>query len=367
MRAWQGCSAAGFPPLRDGAGGAHTGAQRGENGIVEAARIDIALACRETIMPNLLESLRRHSTVVADTGDFETMRAHRPTDATTNPTLVLKAVQKEAYRPLLERAVRDHPGFPAGEVLDRLLAAFGREILQIVPGRVSTEVDARLSFDTRGTIERARGLAALYADAGVPPDRVLIKIASTWEGIQAARVLETEGIHCNMTLLFSLPQAVAAAEAGATLVSPFVGRIHDWYKKAEGAAWVEAERSGPNDPGVQSVTRIYRYYKAYGYPTQVMGASFRNIGQILALAGCDLLTISPELLTELSSREGDVPARLTPDVAREARPPRVEVAEVAFRAQLNDDAMASEKLAEGIRTFAADAVKLEMQIAARQR
>jgi transaldolase len=318
-------------------------------------------------MPSLLESLRRHSTVVADSGDFEAMRVHRPTDATTNPTLVLKAVQKDAYRPLLERAIRDHRGLPPGEILDRLLVAFGCEILKIVPGRVSTELDARLSFDTRATIERGRSLIALYAEAGVPRERVLIKVASTWEGMHAARALESEGIHCNMTLLFSLPQAAAAAEAGATLVSPFVGRIYDWYKKAEGPAWVETERAGPNDPGVQSVTRIYRYYKAYGYPTEVMGASFRNIGQILALAGCDLLTISPELLTELSSREGEVPARLTPDMARDARPPRVDVSEVAFRTQLNDDAMATEKLAEGIRTFAADAIKLEMQIAAAQR
>jgi transaldolase len=317
-------------------------------------------------MPSLLESLRRHSTIVADSGDFEAMRALRPTDATTNPTLVLKAVQKETYRPLLDRAVRDHRGLPPHEVLDRMLVAFGREILQIVPGRVSTELDARLSFDTRATVERARSLIALYTDAGVPRERVLIKVASTWEGIQAARILETEGIHCNMTLLFSLPQAAAAAEAHATLVSPFVGRIYDWYKKAEGAAWVEAERAGANDPGVQSVTRIYRYYKAYGYPTQVMGASFRNTGQILALAGCDLLTISPDLLTELASTEGEAPARLTPAVAQEARPPRVDVSEAAFRRQLNDDAMATEKLSEGIRTFTADAIKLEMLIAAEQ-
>jgi transaldolase len=321
----------------------------------------------ETIMPSLLESLRRHTTVVADTGDFETMRVHRPTDATTNPSLILKAVQKDAYRPLLERTVRDHRGQPAEQLMDRLLVAFGREILQIVPGRVSTEVDARLSFDAKATIERARGLIALYADAGIPRERVLIKMASTWEGIQAAQALEAEGIHCNMTLLFSLPQAVACAQAGATLISPFVGRIYDWYKKAEGQAWVEAERSGANDPGVQSVTRIYRYYKAYGIPTQIMGASFRNTGQILALAGCDLLTISPELLAELSAKEGEVPARLSPAVAEEAHPTRMEVSEVAFRTQLNDDAMATEKLAEGIRTFAADAVKLDMLIAAEQR
>jgi transaldolase len=318
-------------------------------------------------MPSLLESLRRHTTVVADTGDFEAMRVHRPTDATTNPSLILKAVQKEAYRPLLARTVRDHRGLAAEQLMDRLLVAFGTQILEIVPGRVSTEVDARLSFDTKATIERARGLIALYADARIPRERVLIKIASTWEGIQAARVLQAEGIHCNMTLLFSLPQAAACAEAGATLVSPFVGRIYDWYKKAEGSAWVEAERSGANDPGVQSVTRIYRYYKAHAIATEIMGASFRNTGQILALAGCDLLTISPELLADLSATEGDVPARLTPAVAEEARPPRIDVSEVAFRTQLNDEAMATEKLSEGIRAFAADAIKLDMLIAAEQR
>lgn len=318
-------------------------------------------------MPSQLDSLRRHTTVVADTGDFEAMRAHRPTDATTNPSLILKAVQKDAYRPLLERTVRDHRALPTEQVLDRLLVAFGTEILNIVPGRVSTEVDARLSFDTRATVERARGLIALYDAAGVPRERILIKIASCWEGIQAARILQAEGIRCNMTLLFSLPQAAACADAGAQLISPFVGRIYDWYKKAEGTAWVEEQRSGPNDPGVQSVTRIYRYYKAFGIPTEIMGASFRNTGQILALAGCDLLTISPELLAALSDAQGEVPVRLTPDVGSVALPQRLNTGEIAFRSLMNDDAMATEKLSEGIRAFAADAVKLDMLIEAQRR
>jgi transaldolase len=313
-------------------------------------------------MPSQLDSLRRHTTVVADTGDFETMRAYRPTDATTNPSLILKAVQKDAYKPLLERTVRDHRALPPEALMDRLLVAFGREILDIVPGRVSTEVDARLSFDTRATVERGRGLIALYEAAGVPRERVLIKIASTWEGIQAARTLQADGVRCNMTLLFSLPQAVACAEAGAQLISPFVGRIYDWHKKAEGAAWVEDQRAGANDPGVQSVTRIYRYYKAFGISTEIMGASFRNVGQILALSGCDLLTISPDLLEKLSATEGEVPVALTA-AAGSPPPARMDASEVAFRTQLNDDAMATEKLAEGIRTFAADAAKLDTLIA----
>jgi transaldolase len=318
-------------------------------------------------MPSLLDSLRRHTTVVADTGDFEAMRVHRPTDATTNPSLILKAVQKDAYKPLLERTVHEHQKLAPEQVMDRLLVAFGTEILKIVPGRVSTEVDARLSFDTRATVERARGLIALYEAAGIARERVLVKIASTWEGIQAARTMQAEGVNCNMTLLFSLPQAVACADAGARLISPFVGRIYDWYKKSEGAAWIEAQRSGTNDPGVQSVTRIYRYYKAFDIPTEIMGASFRNSGQILALAGCDLLTISPELLVELSAAQGDVPVQLSPQ-STEANPPaRMEATEVAFRTQLNDDPMATEKLSEGIRAFAADAVKLDMLIEALRR
>lgn len=313
-------------------------------------------------MPSQLEALRRHTIVVADTGDFETMRALRPTDATTNPSLILKAVQKDAYRPLLEQTAREHRGAAPSDITDRLLVAFGRQILDIVPGRVSTEVDARLSFDTRATVERARGIIALYEAAGVPRERVLIKIASTWEGIQAARLLQEEGIHCNLTLLFSLVQAAACAEAGVQLISPFVGRIYDWHKKAAGAQWDEAAQSGANDPGVQSVARIFDYYKAYGITTEVMGASFRNVGQILALAGCDLLTISPELLAQLDATEGDVPARLALPAEGSAAPPRVPDGEIAFRTLLNEDAMASEKLSEGIRLFVADARKLDQLI-----
>jgi len=316
-------------------------------------------------MTSLLDSLRQYTTVVADTGDFEVMRTLRPTDATTNPSLILKAVQKEAYRPLLARTVRDHRGAPTAELADRLLVAFGREILGIVPGRVSTEVDARLSFDTRATIERARGLIALYEAAGVPRERVLIKIASTWEGIQAARVLQAEGVRCNLTLLFSLPQAAACAEAGAQLISPFVGRIYDWHKKAEGASWDEAARAGANDPGVQSVARIYRYFKHFGIKTEVMGASFRNAGQILALAGCDLLTISPELLNELSRTEGEVAPALQAGVGGDEEV-RIDAGEVSFRTLLNEDAMASEKLAEGIRAFVADGTKLDALIEAQR-
>ncbi|AOB25999.1 MULTISPECIES: transaldolase [Bordetella] len=314
-------------------------------------------------MPSQLEALRRHTVVVADTGDFEAMRALRPTDATTNPSLILKAVQQEAYRPLLVQTARAHQGASPAEITDRLLVAFGRQILDIVPGRVSTEVDARLSFDTRATVERARGLIALYQAAGVPRERVLIKIASTWEGIQAARVLQAEGIRCNLTLLFCLPQAAACADAGVQLISPFVGRIYDWHKKNAGAEWVEDERRGPDDPGVQSVSRIYRYYKRFGIETEIMGASFRNVDQILALAGCDLLTISPELLTRLSQAEGEVPAALSPQAGGDdADVVRVDGGEVAFRTQLNEDAMASEKLAEGIRQFVADARKLDALI-----
>lgn len=315
-------------------------------------------------MPSQLDALRRHTTVVADTGDFEAMRAHRPTDATTNPSLILKAVQKDTYRPLLQEVVARHPGASPAELMDRLLVAFGLRILDIVPGRVSTEVDARLSFDVRGTIERARSLVALYEAAGVPRERVLIKIAATWEGIQAARVLQSEGIRCNMTLLFSLPQAAASADARVQLISPFVGRIYDWYKKSAGDKWNEAEHAGERDPGVQSVARIYRYYKQHGIATEVMGASFRNTGQILALAGCDLLTISPELLAQLDAAEGDVPRRLAPQAADEEPLPYLSMDEVAFRTALNEDAMATEKLAEGIRIFVADAVKLEALIEA---
>ncbi|MFQ1065169.1 transaldolase [Bordetella trematum] len=310
-------------------------------------------------MSTQLEALRRHTTVVADTGDFEIMRALRPTDATTNPSLILKAVQQEAYRPLLEAVVRDHPQAGLPELTDRLLVAFGRRILDIVPGRVSTEVDARLSFDTRATVERARGLMALYEAAGVPRERVLIKIAATWEGIQAARVLQAEGVRCNLTLLFSLAQAAACAQARVQLISPFVGRIYDWHKKNAGAQWDEAAQAGENDPGVQSVARIFAYYKAYGIDTEVMGASFRNVGQILALSGCDLLTISPDLLKQLDQTPGDAPRRLAAAPAGTARPAPIAQEEAAWRALLNEDAMASEKLSEGIRLFVADARKLD--------
>ncbi len=316
-------------------------------------------------MSSQLDALRNHTTVVADTGDFEAMKALRPTDATTNPSLILKAVQQDAYRPLLEKTARDHRGAPTAELMDRLLVAFGRAILDIVPGRVSTEVDARLSFDTRATIERARALIALYQAAGVPRERVLIKIASTWEDIQTARALQAEGVRCNLTLLFSLPQAVACADARVQLISPFDDRNYDWHKKAAGANWVDADNAGARDPGVQSVTRIYQYYKRFGIATEIMGASFRNVGQILALSGCDLLTISPELLTQLSQTEGDAPAQLRADAVG-GDIARIASDEVAFRTQLNDDAMASDKLAEGIRAFVADAIKLDALIEAQR-
>lgn len=317
-------------------------------------------------MTSQLDALRKHTTVVADTGDFETMRLHRPTDATTNPSLILKAVQKDAYSPLLDQVVRQHPQADVIELLDRLLVAFGTKILEIVPGRVSTEVDARLSFDTQGNIDRARRLIALYEEAGISRERVLIKIASTWEGIQAARALQAEGINCNLTLLFALPQAVACADARVKLISPFVGRIYDWHKARAGAAWVEADRAGANDPGVESVTRIYRYYKAHGIKTEIMGASFRNVGQILALSGCDLLTISPELLAKLGETEGDAPAMLSPESSSAQAPATLHCDEIAFRTMMNEDAMASDKLAEGIRQFVADAIKLDEVISARK-
>lgn len=317
-------------------------------------------------MPSQLELLRQYTTVVADTGDFETMREHRPTDATTNPSLILKAVQKEAYRPLLDKTVHDFPGAALAELTDRLLVAFGQKILAIVPGRVSTEVDARLSFDTAATIERARQIITFYEQAGIARERVLIKIASTWEGIQAARVLQAEGIACNLTLLFSLPQAVACANANVQLISPFVGRIYDWYKKSAGSQWDESAQSGVNDPGVQSVTAIFNYFKCHGIATEIMGASFRNIGQIRALAGCDLLTISPELLGQLAASTEPLEKALDADLARKSNVAAVDSDEVTFRTQLNDNAMATEKLAEGIRLFIADSVKLDQLLIAAQ-
>ena len=315
-------------------------------------------------MASILDSLRSATTVVADTGDFENMRRYRPTDATTNPSLILKAVQQDAYRPLLERCVRDNPGQSTAALVDHLLVAFGKEILGIVPGRVSTEVDARLSFDTRATVERARKLIALYAAAGISRERILIKIASTWEGIQAARVLQSEGIQCNLTLLFSLVQAVACADAKVKLISPFVGRIYDWHKKSQGASWDEAAMQGANDPGVQSVSGIYAYFKTHGIGTEIMGASFRNTGQIIALAGCDLLTISPELLGKLDAEHGDVAVRLNSDYARQHAPAEIHAEEKTFRFMLNEEAMASEKLSEGIRLFVSDARKLDALIEA---
>lgn len=311
---------------------------------------------------NQLDQLRKFTTVVADTGDVESMRAHRPTDATTNPSLILKALSKEAYRPILHDTLSAHPQANPADTLDRILVEFGRRILAIVPGRVSTEVDARLSFDTESTVARARRIIALYEEAGVDRKRILIKIASTWEGIAAARILEKEGIACNMTLLFSLVQAVACADAGVRLISPFVGRIYDWHKKAAGSDWVEADNSGVNDPGVQSVTRIYQYYRKHGIATEIMGASFRNVGQVLALAGCDLLTISPELLATLSGSEAPVARRLDAALADHTEIPSVAAEEKNFRFLLNEDAMATEKLSEGIRTFVADAIKLDALI-----
>jgi len=313
-------------------------------------------------MASLLDSLRTQTTVVADTGDFESMRRYLPTDATTNPSLILKAVQQEAYRPMLERCVQANPRAATSDLVDQLLVSFGKEILNIVPGRVSTEVDARLSFDTSATIARARQLIALYQDAGFGRERILIKIAATYEGIQAARVLEAEGIHCNLTLLFSLVQAVECADARVQLISPFVGRIYDWHKKQQGNAWNEAANSGVNDPGVLSVSKIYSYYKNFGVATEIMGASFRNTGQILALAGCDLLTISPDLLANLSDTQGEVSPCLNAAYAKANPLERLPSGEQAFRFLLNEDAMATEKLSEGIRAFVADARKLDVLI-----
>ena len=308
---------------------------------------------------NQLDQLKQFTTVVADTGNFNELAAFAPRDATTNPSLILKAVQQPAYAPLVAGAAKKKMGRPLDRIVDEVLVRFGLEILKIVPGRVSTEVDARLSFDTAGSIARAHRLIELYERAGIGRERVLIKLAATWEGIQAAKALEHEGIHCNLTLLFSLCQAVACGEAGVTLISPFVGRIHDWHKKAAGAAWDDAAMSGSNDPGVRSVSQIYTYYKHFGIDTEVMGASFRNLGQIRALAGCDLLTISPELLAQLQADESPLPRMLDPDAARAASVSAAVVNEPAFRYALNDDAMASEKLAEGIRAFAVDAGKLD--------
>jgi transaldolase len=309
----------------------------------------------------LLESLKQYTTVVADTGDIDAIHRHRPQDATTNPSLLYHAAQTPAYRHLVEEAAEvasDRGGNQeqmAEEFIDQLFVLFGSEILKVVPGRVSTEVAASLSFDTAGTVAKARKLISLYQEKGIGRERVLIKVASTWEGIQAANMLESEGIHCNLTLLFSFAQAVACAEAGVTLISPFVGRIYDWYKKDGGGKEIPPDQ----DPGVASVTRIYNYYKKYGYKTQVMGASFRNINQIVRLAGSDLLTISPDLLDQLEQTEGAVDRKLDPSTAKASKDEHLRLSEKAFRWMHNEDAMATEKLAEGIRKFNSDARRLE--------
>jgi transaldolase len=308
---------------------------------------------------NRLDQLKQYTTVVADTGNFKQLAAFAPRDATTNPSLILKAVQQPDYAPLLAETVARAKGWPLEEIVDQVLVRFGLEILKVVPGRVSTEVDARLSFDCAATVARAHRIIALYEEAGIPRERVLIKVASTWEGIQAARILEREGIHCNLTLLFAFCQAVACGEAGVKLISPFVGRIYDWYKKSAGSSWDEAANAGANDPGVKSVRAIYEYYKKFDIDTEVMGASFRNVGQIAALAGCDLLTISPELLASLQASDEPLPRALDPDVARACGVHAITYNESSFRYALNEDAMATEKLAEGIRAFAADAAKLD--------
>jgi transaldolase len=311
---------------------------------------------------NKLAALRDMTTVVADTGDIESIRRVRPVDATTNPSLLYKAAQDPQYSHLVADAIEHGQGGEGQRlenILDRLAVNFGTEILKVVPGRVSTEVDARLSFDTDGTIRRAERLIELYDGRGISPDRVLVKIASTWEGIRAAEILERRGIHCNLTLLFAFPQAVACAEAGVTLISPFVGRILDWYKRAEGVDAYPA----PEDPGVKSVTRIYNYYKRHGFETVVMGASFRNTDQILELAGCDLLTIAPDLMAELEAAGGDVPRKLDPQAAGRLGEALEGVDEGRFRWMLNDDAMATEKLAEGIRNFTRDTERLEALVA----
>ncbi|MBC7680710.1 MAG: transaldolase [Ferruginibacter sp.] len=306
-----------------------------------------------------LDSLKQFTTVVADTGDFKQLGVFLPTDATTNPSLILKAVQKSDYAPLLAEAVVKYKGRPVDEITDRLIVRFGCEILSIVPGRVSTEVDARLSFDTAASVARGKRLIEMYASEGIAKERILIKVASTWEGIQAAAELERAGIRTNLTLLFSFAQAVACGQAKVQLISPFVGRIYDWYKKTAGAAWVEADMAEAKDPGVVSVTQIYNYYKHFGIKTEVMGASFRNVGQITALAGCDLLTISPDLLALMAESSAPLTRALDAKAALAMDLEEVTLDEAGFRFALNQDAMATEKLAEGIRGFVTDAIKLD--------
>lgn len=309
-------------------------------------------------MANQLEQLKQYTTVVADTGDFESMREYAPQDATTNPSLILKASQQEQYAHLVDKAVADHGSSGSVEtVIDQVLVAFGREILEIVPGRVSTEVDARLSFDEAATIAKAKEIIALYEGGGTDRERILIKIASTWEGISAATKLQEEGINCNLTLMFSLAQAIACAEGGIQLISPFVGRIYDWFKKETGQEYV-----GADDPGVQSVQQIFTYYRKFGFETEVMGASFRNTGQILELAGCDLLTIGTSLLEELQNEDGPVEKKLDAEAAAASEIEAIEMDEKTFRFMMNEDAMAIEKTAQGIRAFSADIRKMEALI-----
>jgi transaldolase len=313
---------------------------------------------------NQLDRLKQFSTVVADSGNFNELGAFAPRDATTNPSLILRAVRQPAYAPLLAQTAAAHAAHPVDAVLDEVLVRFGVEILKVVAGRVSTEVDARLSFDTAATVARARRLIALYEAAGVARDRVLIKIASTWEGIQAARILEREGIGCNLTLMFSLCQAVAGGDAGARIVSPFVGRIGDWHRKAAGGAADDAAMAGADDPGVRVAAGIYTYYRKFDIDTQVMAASFRHTGQIVALAGCDLLTVSPMLLAQLQASDEPFERALDADSAKASPIHAITYNEASFRCALNDDAMATEKLAEGIRAFAADTRTLETMIEA---
>ncbi len=302
---------------------------------------------------NTLDQLKQYTTVVSDTGDFQSIAQFLPQDATTNPSLILKAVQKPEYQPLFESTVKAHQGEAVGDVMNHVLVAFGLEILKLIPGRVSTEVDARLSYDTHATVEKAQKVIALFEAQGISRERILIKIAATWEGIQAAKILEAQGIHTNLTLMFSLTQAVACADAKVTLISPFVGRIYDWFKKQTGTEYDQS-----NDPGVASVRTIFNYYKKFGIPTQVMGASFRNIGQILGLAGCDLLTISPDLLKQLQAMNEPLAPALSAADAATQEIDKIEQNESSFRLALNNDPMANEKLAEGIRLFCVDTEKL---------
>lgn len=320
---------------------------------------------KKKVVMSKFDELKKHSILVADTGEIDEIKKYHPTDATTNPSLILAASEKPEYRTLIDEALAygKKMGGSSEEQMEntitKVFVNFGAEILKHVPGRVSTEVDARLSFDVEGSLRKAHQYISLYEEAGIDRKRVLIKLASTWEGVQAAKQLEQEGIHCNMTLMFSLAQAVACAEVNATLISPFVGRILDWYKKAEG----KESYPGPEDPGVISVKQIFNYYKKFGHNTQIMGASFRNTDEILELAGCDLITISPKLLGELQNMEGDVPQKLSAEAAKSSSIEKLAIDEKAFRWHLNEDAMATEKLAEGIRKFAADTVKLEKALA----